>query len=141
MLNTCLYIALAISTKQLVGTQYYTLYHGAVILIGNNGYRKHVQNILLFICSIIGQLLCIAYKIHCSLQMTAIAQCVSIGLSCIFIFQPYLPIQYHNNINIVRFGVSNDAEFHDSNFFEVTDSIDVKCGIFIQLGVYHKWYS
>lgn len=139
ILNICLYSLLAIGTTQLAGTPYFLIYHAVVILLGNHGYRKHIHNLLVIMLSTIAQWAYIAAQLQRSIWITALSVCLSIGVTCIYIFQPYPPIQYQNDI--VRIGISPNAEFYDIDFFEVLNTVDLKIAKFVQLGKYHKEYA
>lgn len=98
-----------------------------------------VPKALILLGTTIVQLVRIVLKTHRSLWTIVVSQVVSVLISGIFIFQPYPPIQYADDI--VRIGVLPDSEFHDINFFCVDNSIDLQIGVFVQLGEYYEAFG
>jgi len=115
------------------------IYHGLLLLCCGNQYRMCVPKALILLGTTIVQLVRIVLKTHRSLWAIVVSQAVSVLISCIFIFQPYPPIQYADDI--VRIGVLPDSEFHDINFFCVDNSIDLQIGVLVQLGEYYEAFG
>ena len=138
-INWGIFSILAVSITPLLGTQYLWIYHGLLLLCCGNQYRMCVPKALILLGTTIVQLVRIVLKTHRSLWAIVVSQAVSVLISSIFIFQPYPPIQYADDI--VRIGVLPDSEFHDINFFCVDNSIDLQIGVLVQLGEYYEAFG
>lgn len=126
-------------TKTLVGTQYFALYQLTLVLGNCKNYHRILPTAGSTSVLIIGRIVVIARSMNLSIMLTTCALLLSSVLTISSIFKPYPPIQLENNM--IKFGVSQNSDFVDSDFFMVDRSIDIGCGKIVKIGMFYFDYA